>query len=159
MLALRPGNRDERALRLADAFWTKKLFGNFLIRPARRDKASWQFHYSRQQLQSYPLQSSFDIAIPLCKMASQLRQNEYSEVIRLSYDRDTPPGHTFISSISPLTVQRLSRELSLARGRIIYEVWDTWSHTIAGYSVPSDIAVVASLYNHGISTKIWNELQ
>ena len=92
------------------------------------------------------------------EMASLALQNEYSEVIRLPYDCETPPGHTFISSKSPIAVQQLSRELSLARGRIIYEVWDTWTHTIAGYAVPSDIARLASLYKHGVSTKIWNEL-
>ena len=91
-------------------------------------------------------------------MASLGLPNEYSSIVRLENDVKTPPGHTFISSSLSPTVQQLSRDLTLARGRILYEVWDSWNHTIDGYLVPSSIASIAMQCKDGVRTEAWEGL-
>lgn len=92
-------------------------------------------------------------------MVSSNPIGEYSDLIRLSPDDfQTFSGCTFISASTTPPVPQLCRELTLARGRILYEVFDEWNESITGYVVPASVAEVVSQYERGLSTEAWNSL-
>ena len=80
-------------------------------------------------------------------MATDLSPAEYGTVIRLSPEYPTALRHlrnyTLILTTEPLHVQQYCRTLTLAQGRLLYEVWDDdryWHPRCVGYVVPSHLA-------------------
>ncbi|KAK3716549.1 hypothetical protein LTR37_006445 [Vermiconidia calcicola] len=91
-------------------------------------------------------------------MALTTPTNEYSDIIRLSEHFRLPFGYTLLPSTSPITMLHLSRDLALARGRICYEMWDSWEEKVSGYVVPSEVVAVARDYKDNMTTKHWSGL-
>lgn len=56
-----------------------------------------------------------------------MASTEYGEVVRVTESRDfqvlKQDGYAFISEHKPLTFRQYCREMTMARGRILYEVW------------------------------------
>ncbi|KAK3725956.1 hypothetical protein LTR37_000104 [Vermiconidia calcicola] len=104
-------------------------------------------------------QPKFRLSPPwIATMASPTPTNEYSDIIRLSEHFRLPFGYTLLPSTSPITVLHLSRDLTLSRGRICYEMWDSWEEKVSGYVVPSEVVAAARDYKDGVSTKHWSGL-
>lgn len=65
-----------------------------------------------------------------CSNDSDMR--EYGEIIRVSPSQDHEvlkrDGYAFVSEHKPLVARQYCREMTLARGRILYEVWVWLSH-------------------------------
>lgn len=90
-----------------------------------------------------------------------LGASEYEQVIRLeaTYDHDVlvPPGYIFVSDWKPVAARQYVRETTLARGRILYEVWNTWANAILGYACPEDILTEAKAYRPSSVLSLWPE--
>lgn len=54
--------------------------------------------------------------------------NEYGTVIRVDNYTQAPPTHEILSASSPSHVLQFCRTMTLAQGRVLYEVWDD-NHT------------------------------
>ncbi|KAF2773361.1 hypothetical protein EJ03DRAFT_129808, partial [Teratosphaeria nubilosa] len=70
--------------------------------------------------------------------------SEYEEVIRIDISQDAggidaKPGHMFVSEGQPLSIRQYCREMTLARGRLLYEIWDSWNRRLLGYIVPTSV--------------------
>lgn len=75
-------------------------------------------------------------------------QHEYGTVIRI--DNRTlplpPATHQLVLHTEPLHIQQFCRTMTLAQGRILYEIWDTterWHPRSQGYFVPSHLVAEA----------------
>ncbi|KAI5367306.1 hypothetical protein Slin15195_G024330 [Septoria linicola] len=70
--------------------------------------------------------------------------DDSGHVIRVSDQIRVPGGHGALSIQEPFAITQYAREMTLARGRILYEVVD--HRAILGYVLPSDIISEATLY-------------
>ncbi|KAK5122955.1 hypothetical protein LTR85_003520 [Meristemomyces frigidus] len=87
--------------------------------------------------------------------------SEYGELIRVTPSQDYEimryDGYTFVSEQKPLAARQYCREMTLARGRILYEVWDQWTEQVLGYIVPEKISNEAKAYTPGSALSPWPE--
>lgn len=65
-----------------------------------------------------------------------METSEYSQVIRVPSISYLPHDYKFVDTRSSLIVQQLVRELTFAKGRILYEYWDTWNDRVVGWAAP-----------------------
>ncbi|KAK4504557.1 hypothetical protein PRZ48_005473 [Zasmidium cellare] len=86
--------------------------------------------------------------------------SEYHDVIRVDSDTMTPrTGYKFFAADgNPLSSLLYAREMTLARGRILYEVWDSWRETFTGYIVPSLVYSEALAFHDG-PTAAWSRFR
>lgn len=73
------------------------------------------------------------------------QDHEYATVIRINKSHPFPPTHTLIPATDPAHTRHFARTATLARGHVLYDVWDgtPWQTQHAGYLVPSPIAAEA----------------
>ncbi|KAK4540075.1 hypothetical protein LTR36_009816 [Oleoguttula mirabilis] len=87
--------------------------------------------------------------------------SEYDEVIRVNPSQDYEilkrDGYAFISEQKPLAARQYCRDMTLARGRILYQVWDQWTAQTLGYIVPEEILSEAKAYRPGSALNPWPE--
>lgn len=78
-------------------------------------------------------------------MAAYSPTAEYGTVIRLEGLHHSPPSHDFVGETEPLHVRQFCRTMTLAQGRVLYDVWErsSWRERRLGYLVPSHLAIEA----------------
>ncbi|KAK4552885.1 hypothetical protein LTR86_010017 [Recurvomyces mirabilis] len=87
--------------------------------------------------------------------------DEYGQVVRVEVDTDREipwcDGYIFVGETKPLEARVYCREITLARGRILYEVKLRRTGSTIGYSVPREILEEAKAYRSGSVLKSWTE--
>lgn len=78
--------------------------------------------------------------------------SEYTTILRLPPGTPAAPGSTFIPSHSPPTVRQLVRDLTLARGRVLYEIHNSYEGRVLGYISPWVVADIAFRYRDGVGS-------
>ena len=95
-----------------------------------------------------------------------IQDNEYGTVLRVSEFTRAPPTHERISATSPPHIVQYCRTMTLAQGRVLYEVWDqnytqglVWltAHVLA-YMVPRHIAIEARQLSCRDRNEDWKNL-
>ena len=85
--------------------------------------------------------------------------NEYSNLVRVSENTAVPSGYAFVSEFAvPVIVKQLTRQLTFARGRILYEVFDEWKEIVIGYIAPESIVALALQYKDGVSRERFDKV-
>lgn len=91
-------------------------------------------------------------------MASEHCSDEYNKIVSVTRPFSMPLGHIYVSAAdSPLCVLQLCCIRTLARGRILYQVYDQSSSGVVAYVVPADVSQFAHQYRHGINCASWSE--
>ncbi|KAF2168658.1 hypothetical protein M409DRAFT_21400 [Zasmidium cellare ATCC 36951] len=87
--------------------------------------------------------------------------SEYRDVVRVDADTMVPQAgyRYFAADDYPLPSLQYAREMTLARGRILYEVWDHWRNMFVGYIVPSPVFHEALAHRDGPSPSVWSNLR
>lgn len=67
---------------------------------------------------------------------------EYNQVIRVTKDTHLAPSHVLVLATDPVHITTFCRTMTLAQGRILYEVWDydnLYHHRCLGYILPAEV--------------------
>ena len=105
-------------------------------------------------LEFEPGYKDIDLGPTLALIRNMPPRDEYNNLISINH-RDCPPiswTHELILDSEPLHVRQYCRTMTLAQGRILYQLWDDyepWHPRHCGYIVPNFIATEARM----ISTK------
>ncbi|KAI7551276.1 hypothetical protein KC331_g2648 [Hortaea werneckii] len=95
------------------------------------------------------------------RMALPYDDTEYTQVIRLKANTDSEtfkaPGYVFVASTRPVAERQYVREMTLARGRLLYEVWDHWNECIFGYICPEQVNAEARRHLLASAPNLWPE--
>ncbi|RMY49628.1 hypothetical protein D0865_07374 [Hortaea werneckii] len=94
-------------------------------------------------------------------MALPYDDTEYAHVIRLNANADfetfKAPGYVFVASTRPVAERQYVRDMTLARGRLLYEVWDLWNECISGYICPEQVNAEARRHLLASAPNLWPE--
>ncbi|RMZ15810.1 hypothetical protein D0860_01425 [Hortaea werneckii] len=94
-------------------------------------------------------------------MALPYDDTEYTQVIRLNananFETFKAPGYVFVASSRPVAERQYVREMTLARGRLLYEVWDHWDECNFGYICPEHVYAEARRHRLTSAPNLWPE--
>lgn len=85
---------------------------------------------------------------------------EYDTVIRLDNAYPSPPSHDLVADTEPLHVRQFCRIMTLAQGRVLYDVWERigWQERRVGYLVPSHVVFEARKISGREVAQHWRDL-
>jgi hypothetical protein len=85
--------------------------------------------------------------------------SEYGTIVAIFRPFNLPPGYTYISTTTPWHYQKICRNHTLARGRILCEARDSGRPLVVGYAVPDGVARLARNFKDGVFLDHWDELR
>lgn len=95
------------------------------------------------------------------RMSLLYDDTEYTQVIRLNANADfetlQATGYVFVANTRPVAERQYVREMTLARGRLLYEVWDRWDERIFGYVCPEQVNAEARRHLLASAPNLWPE--